>query len=316
MVADLFRELEEAAPAPVESRFFRLAGGLVRVDFGSEELAGRLMPALAHLECEPGAQELTIQAWSGGSLPPLPRPERGVVLRRLTDERFLTAFQNDERLLSMIDVERGRAVYWCPEAERLPYYESGSPLRLILNRWLGERNLWIVHAAAVGDERGGLLLAGPPGSGKSSTSLLCLQRGPGFLSEDYTVVELSTEPVGHSLYSSAKLLEQDRARLPDLEPARAAEKLLFFLPEHRLARRLPLKALLLPRVSGRAGSSLSPASAAEALRALAPATVFQLPGVGNRAFPAMAELARRLPCYHLELGTRRGEIVELLETLL
>lgn len=315
-VIDTLRELEGLVPPCTETRSLRVAGRIVRVNFGSRELADRLMPALEHLVCEAGPAELTIAAWSGGSLPALPRPERGIVVDQLTDDRFLTTFQNDEGLLSVIDLERQRALYWCPDPARLPYYESGSPFRLVLNRWLAERNLWMVHAAAVGDDRGGLLLAGPGGSGKSSTALLCLEQGPGFLSEDYTLVELGSAPVGHSLYASAKLLERDRDRLPGYTPAVTGEKLLYFLPSQTLRSRLALKGLLLPRVSGEAASALRPATPAEALRALAPATVFQLPGVGGKALAAMADLTRRLPCYHLSLGSRREDIPKLLETLL
>jgi hypothetical protein len=45
------------------------------------------------------------------------------------------------------------------------------------------------------------------------------------------------------------------------------------------------------------------ATAVAAVRALAPTTVFQLPRQDREAFASIVELARRVPCFHLELGS-------------
>jgi hypothetical protein len=40
-----------------------------------------------------------------------------------------------------------------------------------------------------------------------------------------------------------------------------------------------------------------------ALAALAPSTLLGLPGSDGSAFPVMADLVRRVPCFQLELGS-------------
>jgi hypothetical protein len=74
----------------------------------------------------------------------------------------------------------------------------------------------------------------------------------------------------------------------------------------RLASGLPVRALVVPRVTGESGTRLLRASAAEAVLALAPTTVAQLPRNGSVLGP-MAALARSLPVYRLELG---GDLTE------
>jgi hypothetical protein len=45
-----------------------------------------------------------------------------------------------------------------------------------------------------------------------------------------------------------------------------------------------------------------PTSAAEALRALAPTTIYQLPSNGGRALGQLAELVRRVKAFSLAIG--------------
>ena len=78
-----------------------------------------------------------------------------------------------------------------------------------------------------------------------------------------------------------------------------------FFP-NRLRKELALRAILLPRVpKERIGSGRNrfiPVGAGAAVRALAPSTLFQLPGAGPNNFRMIAALTNRLPCFQLELG--------------
>jgi hypothetical protein len=69
---------------------------------------------------------------------------------------------------------------------------------------------------------------------------------------------------------------------------------------------LELAALLLPRVVGGSRSSLSIASPAAALCALAPSTLIQAPYEERPSLGILADLARAVPAYHLNLGDDRG----------
>ena len=57
-------------------------------------------------------------------------------------------------------------------------------------------------------------------------------------------------------------------------------------------------------------------SAAVALAALAPSTIFQLPGEPGAELSAMAELVRTVPVFVLQLGTDFAQIPERIDELM
>jgi hypothetical protein len=131
--------------------------------------------------------------------------------------------------------------------------------------------------------------------------------------------------VVHSLYNSAKLNGDQVKRFPSLLPKisnterSAEEKALLFVSEHyptKVATRLPVRAILVPRVTGLAETRLRRISVAMTLAALAPSTIFQLPRAGDEAFKFLATFARQLPCFSLELGTDLSTIPPVIEGLL
>jgi hypothetical protein len=82
------------------------------------------------------------------------------------------------------------------------------------------------------------------------------------------------------------------------------------LVPQQMATSFPLRAVIVPRVAGGI-SRLRRIRGGEALRALAPTTLLQLPGGGASAFAEVADLVRRLPAWSLELGDDRAEIPQL-----
>ena len=117
----------------------------------------------------------------------------------------------------------------------------------------------------------------------------------------------------------------DAHRLPHLTPAIShhqalgTEKAILFLHDrlpHKVAQSFPLRAILLPRITGQLETRLRPASSAEGLMALAPSSMFQLPGAGPDSFQILAQVARQVPCYTLQLGTDTAMIPPVIEGLL
>jgi hypothetical protein len=249
---------------------------------------------------------------------------RGVI-QGYNTERIYTAFQHGSGAVSVLDSERNLAVFWAPDA-KLPYWEYGSPLRSILHWWLLNRGLQLVHAAAVGNSNGGVLIGGKGGSGKSTTALTCLESKLNYIGDDYTLLGLdSGRPVVHSLYNSAKLNSDHVQRFPTLLPKvsnpdrLADEKALLFVNEHypaKVATQLPVRAVLVPRVTGIPETRWKRVSVAMTLAALAPSTIFQLPRAGNEAFQFLAAFIRQLPCFSLEVGTDLSGIPPVIEELL
>jgi hypothetical protein len=86
-----------------------------------------------------------------------------------------------------------------------------------------------------------------------------------------------------------------------------------FLQQHfpeKVCRGFPIKAILLPILTDRQETRIRGVTAGEVLMALAPSTLFQLPGANTGAIKTMSKLAHRVPGYVLELGTDIAKIPE------
>jgi hypothetical protein len=326
-------QAEKAAGGPVE-RFYTIGRHIIRLCFAGPALVPLLTPALEHLTAEPEpTPSLTILLWDSASTrTSMPPPAwstddyvaRGEI-RGYNDDRLHTSFQMDSGVLNMFDARLDLAIFWARDAQLLPSYQSGAPLLMILHWWARRRGCQLIHAAAVGTSKGGVMLAGKGGSGKSTTAAACLNSGLLYAGDDYCLLEMNDVPHAYSLYSSAKLGAESVRRLPHLEPAihntgrSVAEKALIFV--HRIypeavTRGFPVRAVLLPEVTGRGETVLSPASPMLGLMALAPSTIFQLSGAGRCAFEILAALVKRVPCCHLEIGNDLHRIPEVIRDLL
>ena len=299
----------------------RVGGRSVTLRFAGEALVPSVLRALAHLvEPQTDRAELTVHLWDTASTgapmipPPWPLDELGPTgaIPGAFAEGLHGFFRMDTGMLTLLDPAAGLGLMWIRDARDVDPGDRAGPLRQLLAAWFSEPGWCMTHAGAVGSEGRGVLLGGRGGSGKSTTTLLCLQAGLDFAGDDYVLVDAGAAPTpqAHSLYATAKLTDPAAVRLPALERAfeagRPGDKAMAFLVEHvpeRLCRRLDLTALALPVVTGRRDTRVVPITAAEALRGLAPSTVFQHGGGGKRTLEVLARLTRRLPCHRLELGS-------------
>ncbi|MBD2459420.1 serine kinase [Oscillatoria sp. FACHB-1407] len=314
-------------------RFYKLAGFTIRLRFAGHALVSPLTSALAHLPQSTEKPDLTICIWDSTSTQtPIPPPpwqggqlqQRGEILGFNTD-RFLTAFQWGSNALSLLDLQENLGIFWVNNAQLLPYWESGSPLRTILHSWLSQRQVQMVHAGAVGLSTGGVLLVGKGGSGKSTTALCCLDSDLLYAGDDYVAITPQPAPQVYSLYNTGKKRANDIDRLPSLKPIITnqerleTEKALYFLYEHfpeRIIAGFPLKAILIPRITGGLDTSLTPVSMVTALTALVPSTIKQLPNAGQAACHLITQVVQMTPCYSLNLGTDLQQIPRVILTLL
>jgi hypothetical protein len=322
-----------AAARPLVTRRLQLGPVRLGLRFAGPALVEPLTAALGHLGGGDGeAADLEVRIWdtesTGVELPRPPWPG-GPVIRG-----FVPGYGHGDVLAALdpafgaFTLLRGAerlAVYHLASARTLPAYETAFPLRTLWNWWLAGRGLQIVHAGAVGDGRGAALLAGPGGSGKSNTTLACLEAGLEYLGDDYVAVEIGEPAVAHTLFSSAKLFPSDLPHFPGLARALAHaggdgdhKAVLFLARSHPAAvpRSRPVRAILLPRVARAARTEIVPVTAAAALRAMSPTTLFQLPGAGAAEFRAMGALVRAAPAFELRLGADRGEVVDRLRRFL
>ncbi|KAB2661662.1 MAG: serine kinase [Verrucomicrobia bacterium] len=313
----------------------RLVGGRhVRLHFANEALVPILTPALAHHPHPPpeSVPQLTVHVWDSLStglraspldwlpedLPPTPEV-------RVSDGSMLLVFTTTSGILRLLNLPEKVALYWAADPQQVSDVERSTPFLLFLQGLLRGPETQVVHGAAVGTPEGCVLLAGRGGAGKSTSALACLVAGMRYVGDDYCLLSRRPEPRAFNLFNSGKLNGDSLARLPQLiphvvNPARKpGEKAVFFFREDwgdQLAPSLPIRAVLLPRVTGGRDTTLRPASAAEGIKALAPSTIFQLTGPGATTFRMLADFLRCVPCHHLLVGTDLGQIPRAIGRLL
>jgi hypothetical protein len=332
--AALDRTLAAEARAGIVERCFTLAGFVLSLKFAGAALAHRFIPALAHLEVSATARpDAVFHIWDTEStgIEMVPPPcthgcftSRGDIWT-MASERFRSAYLWGEHALNLFDVTTATGVYWTPAAGPLPYWAIASPLRCLFHWWAQTRGCQLLHAAAVGDDAGAVLITGKGGVGKSTTALSCLNDGLRYLGDDYVVVQLDPVPRAHSLYSTAKLNRDQMTRFPRLadlvgnrDRADGDKAVMFLYPERRgqIVGSLPLRAILTPRVNGRRQSELVAISPVVLQRAAAFTTLAQLPRAGGDTYRFIDRLVARLPGRQLDLGSDLHAIAGVIGDLL
>jgi hypothetical protein len=320
-------------------RWFELAGRAVCLRFAGNAAAEALGAAFRHLD-SPRAEKaaLTLHVWDSATAafprpafaPPRPATWEAEATGSgasyfFEGDGFRALHQPPTDALSVLSARGDTGWFWVPDATALPYWEYTAPFRHVINWWLGANGLRYVHGGAVGTEDGGVLLVGPGGSGKSTAALSVLaDERLRFAGDDYVAIGRNGEPAVYSLYCLAKVHRADTDRLPHLESALASDapvsaKLVVDVATMfpgRSIRSFPLRAVVVPRVTGRPAARVLPGTQAEALRALAPSTIFQLHPPAPQALAQMAELIRTVPTFVLELGAEAGTIPGTLVRLL
>jgi hypothetical protein len=332
--ADAHASFERAAArAGLVEETLAIAGARVRVRLAGGSLAGWALPALAHRRTlAPGAPaDLAVDVFdsrsTGVAMARPPWPESAYTpqseIAGVEGERFVIAFNVGTGTLDLLDHERSRALHWIADAARHPAWDVSSPFRLILHWWLRERGVQLMHAGAVGDGGGGVLLVGKGGAGKSTLALAALASGMHFAGDDYLLARLEPRPEAANLYRSAKLdLAHLRRGLGSLEPLvhsftdpPAGGKAILMLAGETgrlIAETLPLRAVVIPRVAPGEPAGARAASAAEALAALLPSNARQLTALRRGDLDRIAALARALPAVVLTMNADlAGAVAEL-----
>jgi len=347
-IVDLFQEYADQSitASRLQENLFSVAGFSLRLRFAAGSWAGVLTKALDHLQMRapsPPRRQLTITIFDGLVTPR--NPLLRLYLKELVDRwpnytgprgelldlhagPVVAFYHPGPDILSIVDLEADVGFFWKRDLSPLPYYEAGSPMRGLLHAWMRKQGIQFVHGGAVGTETGGVLLAGKGGSGKSTSVLACLNSGLKYASDDYCMVG-SPDSNGwqvYSLYNTAKLVgDGDLARFnglashvwnPEREPN---DKVTIFLNDSyptKLISQFPLRAILVPTITGETDTSVEPCGEGAALMAMGPSSLAQLPTSGPRDLNSIAQVVSASPCFRLKLGTELSQIPRAISQLL
>jgi hypothetical protein len=325
--AELRDGFERAAQRlEVSEHHLRIGSQAIELRIAGDAMARAILPALEHLtDPEPGKEDpdLVVRVWdtagSGTRLPDLPGVLGDAVGRSHYDGELCLSLRMFESVVSALHVGRGEAVHCMADGRRIAPYDLAHPLSEIFAWWLSRSGRYRVHAAAVGTEAGGVLLAGASGAGKSTSALTCLRAGMQFAGDD-TVLVHSDPPIAISLYNSGRadrdLLRRYPTVFPRLEQPSGEEKAVGFFGREAMTHAITLRAVVLPRVLPGGRCRIAVGNRARALRALAPWAVLHSPGAEGLALSSIGDLLARLPVYVLEIGDDLHQIPVLLSRLI
>ena len=318
----------------LKQRTLSLCGRQVRMAYSSEILETNLFKAFEHLEtirnaavpaflvfvCDRNALNRNLPGWK--QLTEFSARDKKILMYNAGNIHAL--YNPDSQVFSLIDTASGRGWYYLLRAADMPYYEKAAPMRMLLHWWCEMSGLVLVHAASVGWDSSAALLAGRGGTGKSTTAMLAAQSGFSFLGDDYVILDDSNGPAVLSAYNSVKFRWEMLERLPAAETLsvndpHTDEKGYFYMHhthQDSLAKRLPLKAVLLPAIEWQSKTTFVRLPTARGLLSLAASSIFQMPGSGKQTLKKLADILKDTPVYQMSLGTDNAEIAQTLKDFL
>ena len=317
------------------SRRYRFGPGAFRLVATGGALADGLGATFAHLRlADDGPAELEIRCWdppaSGVTVPPPPWQAEAFLskggLHFVDTPRYAFAFSIGADTFTVHDRARNLAVFWARGGmDAIPYWERSFPFRTNFHWASASGPLQPCHAGAVGGPGGGVLVTGVSGAGKTTTTIACLEGGLRYAGDDYVLVDTGPRPTVYSLYNAAKFTDDSLARFPRLaravwNPVRAPEhKALVYGIDNfpaSLIEAMPIRALLLPRVTGGRETTLHPIAASQAIRAIAPTTIAHLPSHEHGTLAKLTRLCRSVPCFEIAAGTDLAGIPRAVDALI
>jgi hypothetical protein len=334
-LATFSQRLFGAAGAATEggpTALLRVGAHAIRLRFASSAAAAGVLPAWGPLLADGSAEGTPLAELfvvTSDHCGPPPSPPWGAQAYRPRDEidgfgdaSMEVCFQLATGTLVLWDAATRRGVWWTRSADAIPMWERIMPLRALLRWALRSVDVALIHGAVVGSERGGLLLAGAGGVGKSTTALAAPRAGLFTLADDYAAVA-PAGPVASPVTAFAKATERTIELLPELSSRLAPlaptpeGKRAIVLDETplRAASSMVLRGIVLPQIGQRTAAARAVPRAA-AMAALAPTTLFQLPGSRPADQRMLAEITRALPAFSLAVGPAPDAVAAALSDLL
>ena len=329
ILRDKFRQA--ISKESVITRSINVGEFIIQMNFAGPTLLSTFYNAYQHLHYSGDATpDIRLYFWdtdsTGVSLNPIPwnvdEAQHLGVIPSFTNDRFYTLQQHGSAAVYMLDTVERENYYWVRSPKNIPWWESDFPLRMIFHWWLKDTPYQPVHAAAVGTENGGVLLVGKGGSGKSTSALFCINSPLRLAGDDYVLLNCK-DRIAYSLFSLTKVNLRSLTMLTNLgispkqlKPPIEDKYRIMLYPDYKdsLIKKIPIVAVLLPQVTQNTNTRMEACGSGEVLRALAPTTLFQLPGLREQSFNKMTDFVRQVPGFRLMLGEDSPSLPEIIKT--
>lgn len=218
-----------------------------------------------------------------------------------------------------VDYDLNVIHYWVNDFSKLPTRETAIPLILVFHLWFDHTPLFLCHSAGLSTLAGGVLLTGRGGSGKSTSTLSCLNTEIKCAGDDFVLID-PEQLIVYSLYGVAKLNIDQFENLPHLKPLisnrhqipdeKGQVYINEFFPDS-MVNQFELKAILLPTITGLEDTFIRQCSKIEAIKALVPSSIWILKS-NKKAVEKMNHLIAKIPTFRLMAGTNLSQIAPTL----
>ncbi len=247
-------------------------------------------------------------------------------IEAMLEKTPLRASYNDAYgIWHIYDHESATGLQWMQSPVAFPPWEPAGPLRNFIHWALSTPESRLIHAGTLGQNGKAVLMVGRGGSGKSSTVVAGIAQRMQSAGDDY--VHVRHDGLGTNVYPVFSVMKQDAAGLDRLglydisakSTANWQAKYEFGAQDVGglpMTGPLAVMAILIPVIGNRDDTTITPASKKEAMLALAPSTVLQMPGERISGMAFFADLVRRLPCHRLTLGRDPAGIVAAIRNFL
>jgi len=294
---------------------YQVATKKVSIYFYGQDVFDILSQAFGHHKIIPNDDyDIIIHAWDSRynnkyMIPPWDEPGFNKDYK-IEDENFLGVYLGGEESLNFYDKEKRIGYFYTNDVRQLPDWIYGAPFRTILHWFFNESDIHLIHGAVIGQHNKSILLTARSGSGKSTTALSCILSGMDYLSDDYIAIQQNSSVEAHSLYQSAKITRDGVNRFPEFNQIirnknfQENEKAVLFLSDifpSQVVSHSSIVAIFIPRIVPDK-TRLSKANKIEAMLAIAPTTMLQLPLAETNKLKIFKSILNNIPCYFLDVG--------------
>lgn len=135
---------------------------------------------------------------------------------RLSNKKRIINFDQPRSLLKIFNTIDQNYLFFCKSFESLPSWEIYSPLKEFIHFIALDNSCWLSHAGSLSKNNKAILLFGPGGNGKSTTTLSGLMGGFQTLGDDYILLEdLDGKFNAHTIYRTIKSFPSSVLKLPE-----------------------------------------------------------------------------------------------------
>ena len=303
------RRLERMFPVKTAYRA-KVCDRLIEIRlYGADYVGAQDKSLSGFLTNEAGEPDAVFHFWNDDYQPYLPAgAKRGSAVWQSRDEGGLLQIATDLNVLTGCDRTR-RCFYYCSPPAPGAKVRGGKMLAPLFALWAEMTDMLLLHAAAVGVDDRGVLIVGQSGSGKSTLSLSCLLDGLDFIADDYVLINASGPLMAYPLYTLAAANQDTLDRLPmERMPSVYTDHLSngkpqLVLSDYTFKPELPIKAIVMPVVSGSDEPHFCPAKPGPILTRLIHSSASQINICRNtQLIRAMAARLSGLSVYEMHVS--------------